>query len=480
MAGGADSSFISDMADGLTWDVIQYGLEHPQINAGGDAIESITIPSYTFITGKFTLDCEGMNQIMGEVSFIYCPTIVQNEYFIQKVKNPADGLMYPVNCLVYTIRRTTGTSRYVIVPWQNGAYKVSISYFNDRILLNGFQGSNVKVYTWDGANNFVLTSLSMTIIGQNVTFWTASTNSIKNEMDDWGWSTIQSSNAHDCYGPDVVSFDQRSRLLSEGPSDGSILRNQIYVDRRGNGIPNNNGVVRQLTDYTSYGNGRYKIYTSWIDTNDSNVNHNLELHWTQNNQKVYNYNSSYVGGSTITNDNKTSIYNGAFSPAFDLDLGSIADILEALKELAPDIKFGLDSIFDDLKLDLFDKLGEFYGEMPDIDSEWSVDPELNNNNYLDISPPQLPDNPSGGGDVTVNVTVDITRPLVPAVTTSTWLDIEFPSTTSDLGTYPAYISSNTSNIWGITDRLLSPSGLIGLFVLLGFAGIAVSILFKGV
>ena len=88
MAGGAGSKFIGDMADGLTWDVIQYGLEHPQINAGGDAIESITIPSYTFITGKFTLDCEGMQQIMGEVSFIYCPTIVQNEYFIQKVRNP--------------------------------------------------------------------------------------------------------------------------------------------------------------------------------------------------------------------------------------------------------------------------------------------------------------------------------------------------------------------------------------------------------
>ena len=29
----------------------------------------------------------------------------------------------------------------------------------------------------------------------------------------------------------------------------------------------------------------------------------------------------HMWGSTITNDNKTSIYNGAFSPAFDLDLG---------------------------------------------------------------------------------------------------------------------------------------------------------------
>ena len=269
MAGGTASRFIGDLADGLVWEVIKYGLENPEFNAGEDAVQSITIPSYTYITGKFTLDCEGMNQIMGEVSFIYAPTIVQNENFQQKVRNPADGLNYPVNCLVYTIRRTTGTSRYVIVPWLNGAYKVSISYFNDRIVLNGFQGSNVKVYLWDGSNNFTQTSLNMTTIGQNVTFWTASVNSIKNDMDYWGWSTIQSSNAHDCYSPEVVSFDQRSRLLQEGPSDFSIIRNFIYVDRRGNGITNSNGVTRFPTDYNSYGNGRYKIYTSWIDTNDT-------------------------------------------------------------------------------------------------------------------------------------------------------------------------------------------------------------------
>ena len=486
MAGGVEMPFLELFTD-MLGDILDNGVENPN-NIAFDNInrqlQTIKIPSYTFVTGKTRLMCTGMSPIMVECTFIWSPDIVQDVYFGHRVKNPADYLYYPVNCPVFTIKRSTGTARYVLIPYLNSnseAFTTNISFFSDRININGIvgNGGKTKCYQWDGESNFVETSYSFSLAGSGLSFYTNSVNSIVTDMDDWGYNS-SASRYYDCYTPTPVSFKQRQRLLAEGPSDYDILLNKITVDRRGTGQPNANGDIRQVTDYWSYSNGRYKLYTSWINTNDTSTANNLQLNWTQDYQKVYNYNSTTVGGTIINNDNKDVIYNGAFSPAFDLDVGDIAELIESLKDLMPDIKFGLDSIFDDLKLDLFDKLGEFYGEMPDIDSEWNVDPELNNNNYLDVSPPQLPDNPSGGGDITVNVTVDITRPLVPAVTTSTWLDIEFPSTTSDLGTYPAYISSNTSNIWSITDRLLSPSGLIGLFVLLGFAGIAVSILFKGV
>ena len=118
--------------------------------------------------------------------------------------------------------------------------------------------------------------------------------------------------------------------------------------------------------------------------------------------------------------------------------------------------------------------------MPDIDSEWGVDPELNNNNYLDVSPPELPDNPSGGGDVNVNVTVDITRPQVPAVTTdSTWLDIDVASTTAT-ETFPVYLDTSKNIIWDTVDSMFSNTSYITILVLIGFCGIAISVLFKGV
>ena len=470
MAGGLGSSFVNDTTLGIVWECIKYSLEHPTISAGGD-LESFTIPSYTFITGKCKLVCAGMNNILVEATFVNCPTIAQNELLL-RLKNPVDSLYYPVNTCVFTIKRTTGTSRYVIVPNWTGQFQAGVYYYNDRVLLRGFSGRNAKVYEWDGENNFTSTSYSMQL-ASDISFYTADVNSITNDLTDWGYNS-SASRFYECYNREPCSFERRTRSLSQGPSDLQIIQNVIEVDRNGNGL-DINGTTKYDTDYWTYGNGRYKLYTSWVDTNDTAVANEFELHWTQNNQKVYHYNSTFVGGTTINNDNKNTVFNGAFSPAFDLDVSSLADLLEALKDLAPDIKLNLDSLFDDLKLDLFDKLADFYAEMPDIGLEW--DPELDINNYLDISPPELPDSGGGGsGDVNVNVTVDITRPLVPEVTQTTWLSIDIA--TSETGTYPVYIGQTASQLWNIGDSMFSSSGYIGILVLLAFAGIAVSVLFK--
>lgn len=477
MAGGLGSKFVGDLADGLVWEVIQYGLENPTMSAGGD-LESFTIPSYTYITGKCMLKCDGMNDIMVEVTFIYAPMIPQDEMFNARVKNPVDGLLYPLNTAVFTIRRTTGTLRYVIIPNWNGEFQPGVYYYNDRVLLRGFTGNNAKVYEWDGASNYTLTSYSMNL-GQDLAFYTADVNSITNDMTLWGYDYVQGTNQHDCYEREPCSFDNRQRTLSQGPSDINILKNTIGVDRRGNGITNSNGVVRYDNQYWTYSNGRYKLYTSWVDTNDTAVANQFELHWTQNNQKVYHYNSTYVGGTTINNENKNSVFNGAFSPAFDLDVSSLADLLEALKDLAPDIKLNLDSLFDDLKLDLFDKLADFYAEMPDIGLEW--DPELDINNYLDISPPELPDSGGGGsGDVNVIVTVDvnITRPLVSSIEYNDDIIITFPTITTN--TTPAYISEAVHDFHSLSELILSDTGLLPLLLILMISGVAIAIVLKGV
>lgn len=481
MAGGVDSAFVNDTSLGLVWDVLKHMLDNPTVTAGGD-LESFTIPSYTFVTGKTRLMCTGMSPIMVECTFVYAPTIAQNELFVSRVKNPADSLYYPVNCPVFTIKRSTGTTRYVLIPYNgsNGAaFTSAFSIYSDRIVVGGIvgNGGKTKCYQWDGESNFIETSYSFSLAGQSIIFWTNNVNSIISDMNDWGYNSA-ASRYYDCYTRTPVSFKQRQRTLAEGPSDYDILLNKITVDRRGKGIANANGDIRQPTDYWSYSNGRYKLYTSWINTNDTATENSLELNWSQDYQKVYNYNSTTVGGTVINNDNKQTVLNGAFSPAFDLDVGSLADLLEGLQDLIPEFKFGLDSIFDDLKLDLFDKLADFYGEMPGIDMEW--DPEADTNNYLDISPPQLPDNPGGGtGDITVNVEVDITRPQVPAVTTENWLDIEFPTTTETV-TFPVYIEDTADIIYDSADSMFSGTGYIPILVLLGFCGVAISILFKGV
>ena len=80
MAGGVDSAFVNDTSLGLVWDVLKHMLDNPTVTAGGD-LESFTIPSYTFVTGKTRLMCTGMSPIMVECTFIYAPTILYAPIF---------------------------------------------------------------------------------------------------------------------------------------------------------------------------------------------------------------------------------------------------------------------------------------------------------------------------------------------------------------------------------------------------------------
>lgn len=224
------------------------------------------------------------------------------------------------------------------------------------------------------------------------------------------------------------------------------------------------------------------LYTGFFVTNNNTDENTINNYWTDLHQQNYYIDNVFEGNTIINKNNYNDWGGGALAPVFelpDVDLPSLplADILDILTDLLPDVKANLQPSIDVGLDSLFDRLLDFYGNMPDIGLEWS--PDLDNNNYWDIELPDIPDSGGGGGDITVNVTVDITRPLVSVYEYTDPVSFNaLPVITTY--TLPASVNQQAIDIVSDTNNFFTDTGLIPIYGFLTLIGIGIAVIFKGV
>ena len=192
----------------------------------------------------------------------------------------------------------------------------------------------------------------------------------------------------------------------------------------------------EFTEYTSSGSASYNsrsVYYigAFFDTNSSSLNSSYNyMNSNKKNCGVFYYDNTCIGGTTIDNSNKTTVVNGILSTDFDVNglFTGIANLQATIKPLL------------DISLpDITSKVSNYFENMPDFNTNWT---DTRNNDYMilpwDDTPP---DDPSG--DITVLVTVDVSRPLVPEFTTSSrWLYIDVGNmTTTVQAIQPEYVAA---------------------------------------
>lgn len=212
------------------------------------------------------------------------------------------------------------------------------------------------------------------------------------------------------------------------------------------------------------------LYTSFFVTNNNTDENTINTYWTELHQQNYYIDNIFEGNSIINKNNYHDWGGGALAPVFelpDVDLPSLplADILDILTDLLPDVKANLQPSIDVGLDSLFDRLLDFYGNMPDIGLEWS--PDLDNNNYWEIELPDLPDSGGGGGSGSVWV-----PPEYEPVNTSVYIPAVVPSySTYVAATAPAHVLTGGKNVFSMGYGVLDTLGIWSLVVPLAIVGI---------
>lgn len=218
------------------------------------------------------------------------------------------------------------------------------------------------------------------------------------------------------------------------------------------------------------------MFNGFIVTNNNTSENTISNNWAGLSTQNYYIDNIFEGDTIIDERNYNDWGGGALAPVFelpDVDLPSLplADILDILTNLLPDVQANLKPSIDANIDSLFDRLFDFYGNMPDLGFGWS--PELDNNNYFDVDLPSLPDS-GGSGDITVNV--DITRPKIPYIDTNPQITLYVPTVTTT-ALPPSLISSGKEFVdWGkeVTDM----TGTTSIIITCGLIGVGVMLIFK--
>lgn len=197
------------------------------------------------------------------------------------------------------------------------------------------------------------------------------------------------------------------------------------------------------------------LYSGFYATNNNTIENTINNRWTNLSDQNYYIDNIFEGDTVINNNNYQDWGGGGLAPIFtlpDVDLPSLplAELLDLLDGLLPDVKANLRPSLDADIDSLFDRLFDFYSNMPDIGLEW--DPTLDNDNYWDIELPSIPDSGGGGsgGDY---------KPWEPPeykpVNTAPFIPATYP--TIPTGTLPVSFAQNMGGIlqdgWDIFDHL---------------------------
>lgn len=456
-----------DINTGITGATVLYALEHPTLTAGETDVQPVfTIPTYDMIQGKVQLqwtvgDYDGYGTLISsktqnillEATVISTdtPTSIASTY-----KDPITGITYVPNAINLSITRENGNiTRYVILyndfdfsrrrsPSANtyaiSAGAASLYSYSDDTGIGGAVASNF--YT------------------QNIIFNNNPVNSITfdvNSVTDRPDLTNRTSLPAGIYSYSGNAVSSNSPL--DYPVDIDICRgvfNFQYLGVDGSGLTGNKYAVGFYCN-------RY-FYTSFVNTNDPVTGAVFNSYRTDNYNKNFYYDQTFVGGTQITNNNYNDYYNGVLAPMFSPDIDwSVPDISDLLASLVPDIELALKPQIDaDMSL-LKANIDNYFKFMPDIGFEWNPDLELNNNNYLELSPPDLPDDPGGGGGGGSIVTW--VPPQYDPVNTSVYIPAVVPSySTYVAATAPAHVITGGKNVFSMGYGVLDTLGLWSLVI----------------
>lgn len=470
---GSDGKGLTGVAEQFI-DISLVPAMYDRVAQTADNLLTFTIPNYRLITGKYQLKStfaeysgDDVTSTTTEDVLVECTMVVSDSYpnnFDLKTPFGVDkntGVAYYANALNYSIYYTDGTIDRFVCLFRKNVYSEVSGFGSTFVSLS--QSNYCDVYDYSATKLQRVLYTNQWTAG--IRFYMNDSNTINREL-----TTIAPR-------PSSVTLLQYPVGLSSWSSTSSQayrLNIRQWTEGRAS------AVYLRPSSYTgsnrNYAVNFYPInwfYTSFAITNNNTDENSINRNWTTNNYQNYYVDNTFEGGKVINNDNKTTILGGALAPAFDIDTDLPFDeILDLLTDLLPDIKANLKpEIGVDIE-SLFDRLFDFYSNMPDIGLPWGDD---DTNNYWDIQPPAPPDDGGGGtGDITVNV--DITRPKIPYIDTNPQITLYVPTVTTT-ALPPSVISAGKDFVdWGkeITDM----TGTTSIIVTCGLVGVGVMLIFK--
>lgn len=459
---------------GITGATVLYALEHPTLTAGETDVQPVfTIPKYDMVQGKVQLqwtigEYDGFGTLLSsktqnillEATVISSdtPTSIASVY-----KDPYSGITYVPNAINLSITRENGTiTRYVIV-YDNFDYTRRITASGSSYSISS---GNARCYSYSDDTG-IGSAISSNFYTAQIDFILNPVNSITCDINSF---TDQPNNTNTTGLPVGIYSNSGGAVSANSPLDypvdidlcrGAVNMKYLTIS---NGSVGTSGPGR-----TFYTNRHF--YTSFVNTNDPIKGGIFTQYRIENYNKNYYYDQTFVGGTQITNNNYNDFYNGVLAPMFDPDIDwSVPDISDILDSLVPDIELALKPQIDaDMSL-LKANIDNYFKFMPDIGFEWNPDLELNNNNYLELAPPDVPDDPGGGGGGGSIVTW--VPPQYDPVNTSVYIPAVVPSySTYVAATAPAQVLTGGKNVFSMGYGILDTLGIWSLIIPLAIVGI---------
>lgn len=479
---------LAGMQKHVVESIFENALEQPIINPDtGEA--SFVLHSYDFVTGKYQMTFETAQynsdwtvkdtftkDILVEI------TMCLSDVSLGSYTDPNTGVTYWANGLNIAITRPenwiTGSNIGGTVKHYFVQFPLNFDYSRQVT----FTGNSISSSSQGGCTLYSVSGNSRSVMETN--FYTESAVFTFNDENDITVSanslytppTINPPNAQVPLPLGIIST-RGSSITSPGldlPIDKDICHGDLamFFQRYNTGTNAISGSAQGRIYCNRY------LSVGFLSTNNPTHSAYLVNNNVDNSQKNY-YISNYQGGTIIDKD---SDIGTKISPVFELD-PSLPDFLDVLLALIPTLLELLDGDFLGDMAGLIGALVDFFSHMPDIGMEWNSDNQLNTNNYYEVDFPSYypPDSGGGGtgGDITVNVTVDITRPLVTVYDYSDPVSfIELPVITTY--TLPTAVKEQAIDIVSDTNTFFTDTGLIPIYGFLTLIGIGIAVIFKGV
>ena len=431
-------------------------------------LATVTVLKYAFVTGKsqvrYLCTDNTERSFNVEVSMYYLENYdgaVYGDSTLSPIVNGKDGLKYIANNMYFDIWYSDGFHyriRYKPDDYLSFAQQFNSNAFgtSGQLLLTIFRPVNGRFFDVSDGDLFGTELTTWGNSTSSISFYSVNRNSIVTTPQQTWYDNSGNKYKFNNTTTDTEIDPTRNMSLGYYPTPKQICFNSYnFTSYYSSGSTTSNGSPFYVGAFFDTN------YTPW-NTSYNNMNS------SKKDSNIFYYDNTVVGGTTIDNSNKTTVLGGILVNDFDVNglFTGIANLQGTIKPLL------------DISLpDITSKVTNYFENMPDWNTTW--DTQRDNDYYLIPWDDLPPDNPSG--DITVLVTVDVSRPLVPEFTTSSrWLYIDVGNmTTTVQAIQPEYVTA-AQTLQGKTDSVFNELELIPLYLGLAIFGVAVSVLFKGV
>lgn len=441
---GQDYDRIVEFANGQS-------VKHDVDRAVG--LTNVTISNYTYICGKYSMqtldDNNEYRQYMCQVSMYYNDGFnTDNSDTVYTVED-ASGNTYIANNLYFDIYRDDGTHkryRYVCHDTLTFAQQFATSTWSG--YTGNLTNNGVTIYRTNNSSYYDVSDGSTVGTLMN---WSATNRSVnlRYRDDNCIWIDSNGNTVSPSYRCPSIRWFMNSQgyYTSPLPTDEEICLGYLHVK----------GPSAQWYCTPSYTLG---FYTT--NSNDNKQIYERNYNSPKSNTFVYNYDDSFTGGTVVNNTNKTTVLDGTLAAAFDAN-GAVIMPVDLDANIMPLIDASLNNIDA--------KVNGFFDDMPDFGITWNN--RNSDNNYFDLDYP-IPPAPPTTGDI--NITVDITRPLIPEVNTNPHVSFSYPTVTTT--SLPPSVLHAGAQIVEVGKDITDMCGTTNLIVVCGLIGVGVMLIFK--